>query len=222
MLRKLPSHAILAEVTLASQCASNRGLNRLIRSGHGFEGLQTMMSFSRRMALGAAVVALLFAAGAAAQENLDSGKTPAQLYASDCAICHKSPRGLSQGGGILGLQNFLREHYTASREAAAAIAAYVAAMNRGAPAPEAGAKRVGKPKEKAKAGEAKSASPKSEPKGSEPAQPQAKPAEGKPADAAPAEPKAAEQKPVEAKADAGKPAAKPAAETKPDTEKKSD
>jgi len=26
-----------------------------------------------------------------AQENLDFGKSPAQLYASDCAVCHKSP-----------------------------------------------------------------------------------------------------------------------------------
>jgi hypothetical protein len=45
-----------------------------------------------------------------AQENLDAGKTAAQLYASDCAICHKSPRGLSKVPGILGLQSFLQEH----------------------------------------------------------------------------------------------------------------
>ncbi len=34
---------------------------------------------------------LVLGAPLRAQENLDSGKTPAQLYASDCAVCHKSP-----------------------------------------------------------------------------------------------------------------------------------
>ena len=60
-----------------------------------------------------------------AQENLDKGKTGAQLYASDCAICHKSPRSVTQSPGIFGLESFLREHYTASRESAAKIAAYL-------------------------------------------------------------------------------------------------
>ena len=45
-------------------------------------------------ALVAGVLALCFASSAGAQENLDQGKTGAQLYASDCAICHKSPQGL--------------------------------------------------------------------------------------------------------------------------------
>ncbi len=186
-----------------------------------------MMVLGRRISLGAAVLALFIAGQAAAQEDLDSGKTPAQLYASNCAICHKTPHGLSKAGGPFGLQGFLREHYTASRQAAAAIAAYVDAVDRGAPPAERGPKRAAKPKEAGKPGEAKAskakAEPKAEPKndekGSEPAKPQDKPAEAKPSDAAPAE-----QKPVEAKVDAGKPAAKPAstppAESKPDSEKK--
>ena len=40
-----------------------------------------MMAFGRGLAIGA--LALLFAGAASAQENLDSGKSPAQLYASD-------------------------------------------------------------------------------------------------------------------------------------------
>ena len=66
----------------------------------------------------------------AAQENLDLGKTPAQLFASNCAICHKSADGLSKAGGISELKDFLREHYTASKESAAGIAAYVAATDK--------------------------------------------------------------------------------------------
>ena len=65
----------------------------------------------------------ILAGPASAQENIDAGKTPAQLYSQDCAICHKSPSGMARAGGLFGLENFLREHYTASRETAAAIAA---------------------------------------------------------------------------------------------------
>ena len=187
-----------------------------------------MTGFVRRIAWGAAAVALLAAGSAAAQENLDSGKSAAQLYASDCAICHKTPQGLSKAAGDFGLANFLREHYTASREAAAAIAAYVEANDHGGPPAERGAKRAGKPKEAAKPGEAKSSKAKTEAKG-----PNRKASEGqagrgrRPAGAKPAEAKPVEPKPVEAKAEAAKPAAKPPAEAKPDsdkpqTEKKSD
>ena len=47
----------------------------------------TMVSRGIRLAVG--VLALVFAGAAGAQENLDQGKSGAQLYASDCAICHK-------------------------------------------------------------------------------------------------------------------------------------
>jgi len=75
----------------------------------------------------------LVAAGAAsAQENLDAGKSGAQLYASNCAICHKSAQALNKsGGGLFGLDSFLREHYTSSRESAAAISAYLNSVGGG-------------------------------------------------------------------------------------------
>ena len=66
-----------------------------------------------------------------AQENLDRGKTPAQLFASDCSICHKSPQGLARAGGPFGLDSFLRTHYTASRESAGAIANYLKSIDIG-------------------------------------------------------------------------------------------
>jgi len=186
-----------------------------------------MTAFNRRMGWGAAALVLFIAGSAAAQENLDSGKSAAELYASNCAICHKSPRGLARSGGIVSVQAFLREHYTASREAAAAIAAYLEAADRGPAPPAHPLKRAAKPKEKSKTGEAKPAAADkgSEPKAAEPAE--AKPSEA-PAEAG-AKPEKPEKsdKPVEAKADDAKtPAEKPLAvakpDTKPDAEKKSD
>jgi hypothetical protein len=201
-----------------------------------FERLQAMMASSRRMAAWTAVLALFVTVPAAAQENLDQGKSPAQIYASDCAICHKTPQGLSKAGGMFGLQGFLREHYTASKESAAAIAAYLVAVDRKAPPPKRTSKRTGKPrdksKEKPKTGAAKPAKDKGETKGTEPKSAEPKLAEPKPAK--PAEAKPAAAKPVEAKADtksdtksgakseAAKPTAKPAAQAKPETEKKPD
>lgn len=155
-----------------------------------------MMGFGRQAAWGVAALMLVFTGAAAAQENLDQGKTPAQLYASDCAICHKTPNGMAKSAGAFGLQAFLRVHYTASKEAAAAIAAYVEAVDRGGSAPERAVKRTAKPKEKGKRGEAKPAKAEAKAKGSE-------------------------AKPVEAKAEAGKPAAKPN-EKKPEADKKPD
>jgi hypothetical protein len=60
-----------------------------------------------------------------AQVNIDQGKPAAQIFANDCAACHKATRGLASGKNSLTLSLFLREHYTASREQAAALAAYV-------------------------------------------------------------------------------------------------
>jgi hypothetical protein len=60
-----------------------------------------------------------------AQTNIDQGKTPVQIFASDCAVCHKAARGLANGRDSLTLTRFLSEHYTSSREQAAALAAYV-------------------------------------------------------------------------------------------------
>ncbi|HET7850825.1 MAG TPA: hypothetical protein VFL51_17380 [Pseudolabrys sp.] len=91
------------------------------------------MSFFRRCGLLVSAVLAFSGAPLSAQENVEAGKTPAQLYASDCAICHKSPQGLSKAGGLFGLQSFLREHYTASRETAAVIAKYLKAIDKAAP-----------------------------------------------------------------------------------------
>src|SRR5262249_52168736 len=93
---------------------------------------------------------------AVARETLGRNKSPAQTFASDCAVCHKSPQGLAKSaGGLFGAEGFLREHYTSSRESAAALANYLRAQG-SAPA-GARAKRAGKgdqpiPNEQKKAG----------------------------------------------------------------------
>jgi hypothetical protein len=72
---------------------------------------------------------------ALAQTNIDQGKSPAELFAGDCATCHKSARGLANGRGSSALAGFLVEHYTASRDQAAALAAYVLGAGGGQAAP---------------------------------------------------------------------------------------
>ena len=201
-----------------------------------------MKGFKRRgIGLAAGFLAVALAAPAAAQENLDSGKTGAQLYAADCAICHKSAQALKKSGGIFGLSSFLREHYTASRESAAAIASYLDTVgNPPAQKKAAGAtKRRAKGDEKAKAdekkakaksgdaksekpdkkdkpGEAKTSEPKSESKSDPKSESKSEPK----GEAKPSEPKSGEAKPAEAKTKDSKPAAAPAA--KPDKPEKSD
>src|SRR5512143_89341 len=75
-----------------------------------------------------AIGCLVLFSSARAQENLDKAKTAAQLYASDCAKCHKSPQSVSKTAVALGLEGFLREHYAATPESAAKIAAYLAGL----------------------------------------------------------------------------------------------
>lgn len=60
-----------------------------------------------------------------AQIDIDQGKTAEQMFSTDCATCHKSPRGLAGGRGSLALRGFLQEHYTSNDAQAAALTAYV-------------------------------------------------------------------------------------------------
>ena len=166
-----------------------------------------------RLAIG--MLALCLAGGAGAQESLDRGKTPAQLFASDCSGCHKSPQGLGKGGGFLGLDRFLREHYTASRETAAAIAGYLRAMDTGPAAHGRASKRTAKSDDRAKSDDKKKSGAKpsdskaSEKKpadtASEPKSPDARSPQPKPAEILAPEPKSAESKPSTPVTGAGKP-----------------
>ena len=173
------------------------------------------MSLRLKIAAAVGFGALVAAGGAAAQDSLDHGKTPAQLFASDCGACHKSPQGLAKSGGLFGLQSFLRQHYTASKESAAAIATYLEAIDKAAgPAPrEARPKRAPKGAPK---GDAKPAAKRTDPaKPGEAKTPDTKTPDAKPAESKAAEPKASDAKPAEAKPADTKPAEAKPAETKP-------
>src|SRR5262245_8209940 len=69
--------------------------------------------------------------GLAVAQDFSAGKTPAQLFASDCSACHRSPAGLAKGQSAGALASFLREHYTTKPESASALAAYVAGAGPG-------------------------------------------------------------------------------------------
>jgi len=85
-----------------------------------------------RHGLGLAIgsLALCFASSAGAQGSLEEGKTAAQLYAANCASCHKSPQSVTKATGIFGLESYLRGHYTPSAASAATIAAYLEGLER--------------------------------------------------------------------------------------------
>jgi hypothetical protein len=81
-----------------------------------------------------AAVAVVSAEPTLSQTNIDQGKPASELFANYCAVCHKSTRGLANGRSSLTLSLFLREHYAASSQQAAALAAYVISAGGNAPA----------------------------------------------------------------------------------------
>lgn len=80
-------------------------------------------------ALGLAAVTLLVgwctAGQVVAQENLEAGKSPSQIFSGTCTACHKSARGLLKTVAPSSLQGFLRQHYTTSPEMAGVLASYL-------------------------------------------------------------------------------------------------
>jgi hypothetical protein len=179
--------------------------------------------------------ALLVATPLRAQENLDEGKTPAQMFNSDCSICHNSPSGLSKTSDTRAVAGFLRQHYTASRETAGALAAFLTGQ-----ADRTGRQRapaIGRPAERAAPAERVApAAPtvrrgglfgfgaddtaKPDPRDEPPAPASrqrrppraieaARPSEAKPSEAKPAEAKPSETKPSEAGEEKKDEAAKP-------------
>jgi hypothetical protein len=63
----------------------------------------------------------VWGASAAHGQNLDAGKSPAQIFSETCNVCHQSPRALKQTTA-----QFMRAHYTTNGREAAAMAAYLA------------------------------------------------------------------------------------------------
>jgi hypothetical protein len=91
--------------------------------------------------LGAAAVLVLAGAAALAQD-FTAGKTPAQLFGSDCSECHRSPAGLAKNRDARTLAGFLRQHYTTKADNASSLAAYVSAFSGAAPPAASPARRA--------------------------------------------------------------------------------
>jgi hypothetical protein len=73
-------------------------------------------------------LAISCASAVATAQDLTAGKTPAQLFHSDCAECHRSPGSVAGMRDVHALAAFLREHYTTKSETAGALATYVSSF----------------------------------------------------------------------------------------------
>jgi hypothetical protein len=61
-------------------------------------------------------------------QNLDAGKSGAQIFSEVCSNCHRSPRELRSNPGT----SFLREHYTTGSDMASTMSAYLSGSGTGA------------------------------------------------------------------------------------------
>jgi hypothetical protein len=80
---------------------------------------------------------------ATAQVDYSAGKTPEQLFNSDCSACHASPQSVGRSRDVRALTAFLGQHYTTKTQWAAALANYLVRardMPPPVPAPEQPAK----------------------------------------------------------------------------------
>ena len=90
----------------------------------------------RALSLATAMLLIGFAAPSslippASAQNLEAGKSPAQLFSANCSVCHKSARGLLKSVAPGQLPGFLRQHYTTSADMAKIMSGYVVANGAG-------------------------------------------------------------------------------------------
>jgi mono/diheme cytochrome c family protein len=163
------------QVTIPKQCAIKVFIQRA-GDGTRVRNLMKLKTRGSSIRLMIGLLAACLAGTAGAQESLDRGKNAAQLFASHCSTCHKSPQAVAKSGGLFGLEGFLREHYTTSRETASAMANYLRAMD-----PGRAARRAAKSGDRARLDEKKKPAARSgEVRGAEPGSARAKSAEPRP------------------------------------------
>jgi hypothetical protein len=83
-----------------------------------------MLSRALSLATVTLVIGCLAAVGVRA-ENLEAGKSAAQIFSGTCNACHKSPRGLLKTVSASSLSGFLRQHYTTSSDMANVLAGFL-------------------------------------------------------------------------------------------------
>src|SRR3954467_2001594 len=84
-----------------------------------------MLSRALSLATVTLLAGCLTAGALLAVENLEAGKSPAQIFAGTCNACHKSPRGLLRSVPASSLSSFLRQHYTTSSDMASVLSSYL-------------------------------------------------------------------------------------------------
>jgi mono/diheme cytochrome c family protein len=88
----------------------------------------TWHAFALLVALVVSAVMVSPPANAQAQ-NLDQDKTAAKLFATTCAECHRSARGLAKGRFSVTLWYYLQQHYTSSSATARTLTAYLQSVD---------------------------------------------------------------------------------------------
>src|SRR3984893_17661127 len=112
---------------------------------------------SRALSLATVMLLIGFCAAerAQAQENLEAGKSPSQIFADTCTACHKGSRGLLKTVSPGSLPGFLRQHYTTSPAMAGVLASYFISNGATHTRPSGGQPQAGKDGAKEGAKEAK-------------------------------------------------------------------
>jgi hypothetical protein len=92
-----------------------------------------VLKLGRATGVALGIVAVLGVRGSspAYAEDFDAGKSAAQLFASDCSSCHRTPYGLARRMNSWSLNSFLREHYTASHASADTLSTYLLGVGGG-------------------------------------------------------------------------------------------
>jgi hypothetical protein len=80
-------------------------------------------AFAQRCLLLLAII--LLPGIATGQVDYSAGKTPEQLFNSDCSACHASPQAVGRNRDVRALTAFLGQHYTTKTQWAAILANYL-------------------------------------------------------------------------------------------------
>ena len=116
-----------------------------------------MLSRALSIATVTLLIGCITAVGARAQENLEAGKSPSQIFSGTCSACHKSPRGLLKNVPASSLPGYLRQHYTTGSEMASLLASFL--ISNGAADPRYQAKDQPKQKDAKQDGRPRSTRP---------------------------------------------------------------
>src|SRR5262249_34099170 len=130
-----------------------------------------MLSRALSLATVTLLVGSLTAVAVHAVENLEAGKSPAQIFAGTCNACHKSPRGLLRSVPPSSLSGFLRQHYTTSSDMANVLASYLVSNGATDTRGQKEAKESKQGKEAAKEGKQEARAPAEQPREQQKEQP---------------------------------------------------